>query len=79
MGPAWLVFAMRAQGNWQIHCRLPVAILQGQRSMSKLDQFAEYLAEGKSVPEASRLVGIYSGYGNALLQRIRKRLGPQAR
>lgn len=47
--------------------------------VSKLDQFAEHLADGLSVPEAAQRVGWASSQGNAMLQRIRKRLGPQAR
>lgn len=46
--------------------------------MSLLDQFAELLAEGFTVPEAARQLHIKTAYGNALLQRMRKRLGPQA-
>jgi transposase len=69
----------------------PVPITLGQRAifiphsgrakstLNRLDQFAEYLAEGYSVPDAARMVGVGPAYGNSLLQRIRKRLGPQAK
>lgn len=40
--------------------------------------FAEFLANGYSVAQAARAVGVSRAYGNAMLQRIRKRLGPQA-
>jgi hypothetical protein len=68
----------------------PVPITLGQRAifiphsgrakptLNRLDQFAEYLAEGYSVPDAARMVGSGSAYGNAMFQRGRKRLGPQA-
>lgn len=45
---------------------------------SLIDRFAEHLAECGNVAIASRRVGVSSAYGNAMLQRIRKRLGPQA-
>lgn len=47
--------------------------------VTRLDQFAEHLANGLTVPEASKKMGIYSGAGNSLMQKIRKALGPQAR
>lgn len=43
--------------------------------MSKTDQFAEGLAEGLSVEEATKLVGWTRHQGNAALQRIRGMLG----
>lgn len=46
---------------------------------TKLDEFAEYLAEGYSPADAARIVYGTSGCGNSMLQRIRRRLGPQAR
>lgn len=46
--------------------------------LSKLDQFAELLAEGALPADASLRVYGTSIKGNAMLQRIRKRLGPQA-
>jgi len=48
------------------------------RPLSRTDRFAEHLANGLSVPEAAARVGATSAYGNAMLQRIRRRLGPQA-
>jgi hypothetical protein len=47
--------------------------------LSKLDEFAEHLANGLSVPEAARAVGWQSSHGNSMLQRIRKQLGEQAK
>lgn len=44
----------------------------------RIEQFAEHLADGLSVKDAARLVGATSAYGNAMLQRIRRRLGAQA-
>lgn len=46
---------------------------------TKTDAFAQHLADGLTVPEASKKLGIYAGDGNALLQRIRKSFGAQAR
>lgn len=45
---------------------------------SKLDLFAECLAEGCSPVEAAATVYGTKTVGNAMLQRIRQRLGPQA-
>lgn len=46
--------------------------------MKTIDRFAELLAEGYGVTEAARMLGVEPTYGNGMLQRIRKRLGPQA-
>lgn len=46
--------------------------------LSKLDLFAENLAEGWTPNEAALAVYGTRTIGNAMLQRIRKRLGPQA-
>lgn len=43
-----------------------------------LDTFAERLAEGLTVAQIERQLNLPHRYGNAMLQRIRKRLGPQA-
>lgn len=43
-----------------------------------LDTFAEHLANGMSVGDASRAMGFHYDYGNALMRRIRRRLGWQA-
>ena len=45
---------------------------------TQLDRFAEHLAEGLSVREASEKMGLSYHTGNTMLARIRKRLGPQA-
>lgn len=47
-------------------------------SGTKLDIFAEHLSNDLSVKDAARLMGRNIHYGNALMQRLRKRLGPQA-
>lgn len=47
--------------------------------LSRIDQFAEYLAQGLSVDAAGRKVGVSYTYANAMMQRIRKGLGEQAR
>jgi hypothetical protein len=47
--------------------------------VSLTDKFAEALAETGSVKAASKAVGVSRDYGNAMLQRIRKQLGRQAR
>lgn len=52
----------------------------GNRPMrTKTDAFAQHLADGLTVPEASKKLDIYAGDGNAILQRIREQFGPQAR
>lgn len=49
------------------------------RRKPSLDRFADALAESGSVSIAAERVGVSRTYGNALLQRIRKDLGWQAR
>lgn len=44
-----------------------------------IDRFADLLADGFNVTEASALIGKPFNYGAAILQRIRARLGPQAK
>jgi hypothetical protein len=46
--------------------------------MNRMHQFSELLSLNWTVADASREMGVSKAYGNALLQRIRKRLGPQA-
>lgn len=46
--------------------------------LSRMDRFAEHLARGSSIAAASAAVGVSAPYGNSIMQRIRKRLGPQA-
>jgi transposase len=43
-----------------------------------LDRFADLLADGIQAEDAAERLGYSRAYGNAMLQRIRKRLGPQA-
>ena len=57
-----------------------------RRNLDALDRFAEELSkhdiesgdEGGNVRECSRRLGLRPTQGQAMLQRIRKRLGPQA-
>jgi hypothetical protein len=46
--------------------------------MRVLDQFAELLSEGMTVRQAANRMGYEYDYGNAMLQRIRRKLGKQA-
>lgn len=48
---------------------------------TKMDWFAELLAEGLSVPDAGRIMGLKNPVrdGNTYLQRLRRSLGEQAR
>lgn len=43
-----------------------------------IDRFAELLADGASVADAERRLSLPNRYGNALLQRLRKKMGAQA-
>lgn len=47
-------------------------------TVAPLDQFAEHLADGKSVTEAARLIGKSQQEGSRLLKRIKDALGRQA-
>lgn len=44
-----------------------------------IDRFADMLAEGLGISEIERRMQLPRRYGNALLQRLRKSLGEQAR
>lgn len=48
---------------------------------TKMDWFAELLADGKSVADAGRIMGLRNPVvdGNSYLQRLRRSLGRQAR
>lgn len=46
--------------------------------MTVLDRFADLLADGLSVPEASRRMGMTPATGRKNLQRIKAKLGWQA-
>lgn len=48
-------------------------------TLSPSHQFAEYLSQGLTVAQAAQRMGRDYNYGNAMLQRIRKKLGEQAR
>lgn len=45
---------------------------------SQMDRFAELLSEDLTVTEAAKRMGFDYAYGNAMLQRIRRKLGRQA-
>ena len=45
----------------------------------RLDQFAALLEQDLPIPVIAERMGIGKGYGYALLDKIRERLGPQAR
>lgn len=59
--------------NGRSRFRPRLAITEGE-----LDQFAEMLVEGLTVTQAAKAMGRDYPYGNAMLQRIRSRLGSQA-
>lgn len=45
---------------------------------NELERFADLLGEGLTVTQAAKAMGHGYNYGNAMLQRIRARLGSQA-
>lgn len=45
----------------------------------RIEAFAEHLADGLSITEASHRLGVTQQAGSAMLATIRARLGPQAR
>ncbi len=49
------------------------------RPTPTMDRLADALADGLSVPEAAVQIGIEYAYANAIFQRMRARLGPQAK
>lgn len=68
---------------------VPIPIILGKRalfiphsgvaqSLPKLHQFAEMLANGLTPTQAAKRMGKSSAYGNAMVQKIRAKLGPQA-
>lgn len=46
--------------------------------MSRTDQFAEYLAEGRTIPEIQGIMGINKATAQGIMWRIRRALGAQA-
>lgn len=48
------------------------------RDKRRMDEFAELLAEGRTPAQAAREMGFLPSYGNAMLQRLRAKMGPQA-
>lgn len=47
--------------------------------MTRQDRFAEYLAQGYSIPAISQRMHLSKGAAQGLMKRIRDRLGEQAR
>lgn len=64
-----------AQG---IGARRHQRLRRAANNASTLDRFAERLAEHGDVDRAAREIGKPPPYGRTLLQRLIKRLGPQA-
>ena len=69
----------------------PVHIIFGHRAifiphdgmakahLSRLDQFAEHIANGLTPYQAAKRMGKDHCYGNAMMQKLRKKMGDQAR
>lgn len=55
-----------------------MALPLDESRLSKLDWFAERLAQGDTPADASLKVYGTRVHGNSMLQRLRKALGPQA-
>jgi hypothetical protein len=53
-------------------------VIARRRCGPQIEQFAELLAEGVAPQDAAEQMGLRRGYGQNLLCKIRKRLGPQA-
>ena len=49
------------------------------RPSPKMDELADLLAEGLTVRQAADRIGITYDYANAMFQRMRARIGEQAR
>lgn len=49
-----------------------------KRPTNNIDKFADLLSEGLTVRQAANRLGFGYDYGNAMLQRIRRKLGGQA-
>lgn len=47
--------------------------------MTSLDKFADLLADGYEPGAAALMLGFTPSYGRTMLQKLIKRLGPQAR
>lgn len=45
---------------------------------TQTDRFCDLLADGCTVREAAQRMGIRDDYAKSMLQRVRRRLGPQA-
>lgn len=51
---------------------------KAKQPLTQMNTFAELLSEGLSVRQAANRMGYGYEYGNAMLQRIRRKLGSQA-
>lgn len=47
--------------------------------LSRTDRFAEYLAQGYSIPEIRQFMGLSNGAAQGIMSRIRAGLGWQAK
>lgn len=45
--------------------------------MGRMDQFAEHLANGKTIPEIRKIMGLTNGAAQGLMTRIREGLGKE--
>ena len=43
--------------------------------MTRMDQFAEYLAEGKTIPEIRKAMGLTKGAAQGMMRRLREGFG----
>lgn len=43
--------------------------------MTRQDQFAEYLAEGRTIPEIRKIMGLTAGAAQGLMRRLRVSFG----
>lgn len=78
--------ALEANGMIDVLRRSPRIVrivATGQRTagniQSPIDDLAELIANGREIPDAARKLGITKTYAYALFQRMRGRLGEQAR
>lgn len=70
------LFDTRPSARKRRHYRRPAQV---RAATLRLDDFAEALAENGDLRAVAAQLGIGHAYANALLQRIRRRLGSQAR
>ena len=48
------------------------------RDHTRIDRLADCLADGMTIAQAAERLGVTAPYANAMLQRMRRRLGAQA-